>query len=90
MFHAKEYCAGDVLSLGWTAAAPAQEKPNHLPAESSSYLKRAISQPVDWYPWAALAFRRANELNRSILLDLGAAYAGAGSTFNASGACDAL
>jgi uncharacterized protein len=63
-----------VLSLAWTAAGPAQGKPNHLAAESSPYLKRAIPQSVDWYPWGAAAFRRAKELNRPILLDVGAVW----------------
>ncbi len=62
------------FSLAWTAPAFAQEKPNHLPAESSPYLERAIFQPVDWYPWGAAAFRRAKELNRPILLDVGAVW----------------
>jgi uncharacterized protein len=63
-----------VFSLACTAAAPAQEKLNHLAGESSSYLKRAIAQPVDWYPWGAAAFRRAKELNRPMLLDVGAVW----------------
>ena len=63
-----------VFSLAWTAAAPAQEKLNHLSGESSPYLKRAISQPVDWYPWGAAAFGRAKELDRPILLDVGAVW----------------
>jgi uncharacterized protein YyaL (SSP411 family) len=62
------------FSLAWTVAATAQEKRNHLPADSSAYLKRAISQPVDWYPWGPAAFRRAKELNRPILLDVGAVW----------------
>lgn len=63
-----------VFSLAWALAAPAQEKLNHLGGETSPYLKRAISQPVDWYPWNAAAFRRAKELNRPILLDVGAVW----------------
>src|SRR4029077_18224377 len=63
-----------VFSLAWTAAAPAQEKRNHLSGESSPYLKRAIAQPVDWYPWGAAAFGRAKELNRPMLLDVGAVW----------------
>jgi hypothetical protein len=34
------------------AACQAQEKSNHLSGETSPYLKRAVSQAVDWYPWA--------------------------------------
>ena len=63
-----------LFSLAWTVAAPAQEKLNHLAADNSPYLKRAISQPVDWYPWGAEAFGRAKELNRPILLDMGAVW----------------
>src|ERR1700752_587233 len=70
----KLFALAIVLSLAWTAAAPAQEKLNHLAADNSPYLKRAISQPVDWYPWGAPAFGRAKELNRPILLDVGAVW----------------
>jgi len=63
-----------LFSLAGTAAAPAQEKLNHLAAGNSPYLKRAISQPVDWYPWGAAAFGRAKELDRPILLDVGAVW----------------
>jgi uncharacterized protein YyaL (SSP411 family) len=63
-----------VFSLAWVLAAPAEENLSHLDGESSPYLKRAISQPVDWYPWGAAAFRRAKELNRPILLDVGAVW----------------
>ena len=63
-----------VFTLAWTAASPAQEKLNHLAADNSPYLKRAVSQPVDWYPWGAAAFGRAKDLNRPILLDVGAVW----------------
>ncbi len=56
------------------AANGAQASPNHLSGERSAYLKRAVSQPVDWYPWGAAAFERAKELNRPILLDVGAVW----------------
>ena len=54
------------------ASGQAQAKPNHLGGQASPYLKRAVSQPVDWYPWSAEAFKRATELGRPILLDVGA------------------
>jgi uncharacterized protein len=54
-----------------TAQAPA---PNHLSGQSSVYLARAAGQPVDWYPWGAEAFKRAKELDRPILLDVGAVW----------------
>jgi len=33
-----------------------------------------MKQPVDWYPWGADAFKRAKELHRPILLDVGAVW----------------
>lgn len=56
------------------AASWAQANPNHLNGQQSAYLKRAVSQPVDWYPWGAAAFERAKELNRPIVLDVGAVW----------------
>lgn len=47
---------------------------NHLAGKGSKYLNRSADQPVDWYPWGAEAFRRAKELNRPILLDVGAVW----------------
>jgi len=56
------------------ATSPAQGTLNHLRGQTSPYLKRAASQPVDWYPWSPEAFRRARELDRPILLDVGAMW----------------
>ena len=56
------------------ATSRAQGTSNHLSGETSPYLKRALSQAVDWYPWGPEAFRRAKELNRPILLDVGAVW----------------
>jgi uncharacterized protein YyaL (SSP411 family) len=51
------------------------EKPaNRLAEETSTYLKGAAHQPVAWYPWGEDAFRRAKELDRPILLDIGATW----------------
>lgn len=61
-----------LMSLGVPAVA--QGSTNHLSGQASPYLKRAVSQPVDWYPWGADAFKRARELNRPILLDVGAVW----------------
>jgi uncharacterized protein len=68
-----------VLSLlvAWTSlgvGSHGQGSINHLGGQMSPYLNRAISQPVDWYPWGADAFKRATELNRPILLDMGAVW----------------
>jgi len=56
------------------AASSAQENSNHLRGQTSRYLQRAVSQPVDWYPWSAGAFQRAQNLNRPIVLDVGAVW----------------
>jgi thiol:disulfide interchange protein len=64
-----------VLSLiSIATAGRAQGNPNHLSGQTSPYLKRAVFQPVDWYPWGAEVFRRAKELDRPILLDVGAVW----------------
>lgn len=57
--------------LSVMAANGAQASPNHLTGKQSAYLTRAVSQPVDWYPWGAAAFQRAKDLNHPILLDVG-------------------
>ena len=47
---------------------------NRLSGESSTYLRGAAHQPVAWYPWGEDAFRHAKELDRPILLDIGATW----------------
>ncbi|MGQ0797898.1 MAG: thioredoxin domain-containing protein [Methanobacteriota archaeon] len=47
---------------------------NRLANETSSYLRGAARQPVDWYPFGDDAFRKARELDRPILLDIGASW----------------
>src|SRR3990170_9119799 len=47
---------------------------NRLAKESSSYLRGAAHQPVDWYPWGEEAFRRARAEDKPILLDVGAVW----------------
>lgn len=54
------------------SAAPA--KSNHLAGQRAEYLKRSADQPVDWHPWGSEAFKLAKELNRPILLDVGAVW----------------
>lgn len=61
------------LTLVGTGGARAAA-PNHLGGQSSVYLARAAEQPVDWYPWGTEAFKRAKELDRPILLDVGAVW----------------
>ncbi len=50
------------------------EKASRLARETSAYLRGAAHQPVDWYPWGEDAFRRAKDLDRPILLDIGASW----------------
>ncbi len=47
---------------------------NRLAPAVSPYLQAAAHQPVHWFPWSAEAFRHAAELDRPILLDIGAAW----------------
>ncbi len=47
---------------------------NHLKGQTSPYLQRAATQPVDWRPFVRDAFLEAQRLNRLILLDVGAIW----------------
>src|SRR5215469_4831485 len=65
-----------LVALALAPVFAAQTRPNHLDGQAAPYLKRAVSQPVDWYPWGADAFKRARELSSPILLDMGAVWCG--------------
>ena len=65
---------GGLLLSSALVFAGSPQPGNHLRGQGSPYLKRAASQPVDWYPWGAEAFRRARQLDRPILLDVGATW----------------
>jgi uncharacterized protein YyaL (SSP411 family) len=45
---------------------------NALAQASSSYLRSAMHQPVEWHEWGAEAFARAAEDDTPVLLDIGA------------------
>lgn len=47
---------------------------NKLDTASSSYLRSARHQPVQWHPWGEAAFARAQAENKPILLDIGAVW----------------
>jgi len=49
-------------------------KANRLAQETSAYLRSAAHQPVEWRPWGEEAFREAKELDRPVLLDIGASW----------------
>src|SRR5699024_10496377 len=44
---------------------------SRLARSASPYLKAHAADPVDWYPWGAEAFAKANELGRPIFLSSG-------------------
>lgn len=48
--------------------------PSHLADQRSAYLRAARDQPVAWFPWGPEAFAKAQEENKPILLDVGAAW----------------
>ena len=47
---------------------------NQLENASSSYLRSARHQPVQWHPWGEAAFALAQGENKPILLDIGAVW----------------
>jgi len=50
------------------------ESKNSLEGASSSYLRSAMHQPVDWHEWSADAFDKAQRENKPVLLDVGAVW----------------
>ena len=48
--------------------------PNALANASSSYLRSAMHQPVQWHEWGEEAFEKAKRENKPILLDIGAVW----------------
>ncbi|SDF14406.1 thioredoxin domain-containing protein [Terriglobus roseus] len=47
---------------------------NALSSSSSSYLRSAMHQPVQWLPWGPEAFERALAEDKPVLLDVGAVW----------------
>src|SRR5437667_5072752 len=47
---------------------------NALAAASSSYLRSAAHQPVQWRPWGDAAFEAARREDKPVLLDIGAVW----------------
>ena len=50
------------------------EARNALADQKSPFLQHGAGQPVKWMPWGEEAFRRATDLDRPILLDIGAVW----------------
>ena len=48
---------------------------NSLAQASSSYLRSAMHQPIQWHEWGEEAFEKAKRENKPILLDIGATVA---------------
>src|ERR1700741_4197598 len=67
-------CAFIAAGAAGQIAAPGAARSNHLKGSRSPFVRRESQQPVDWYPWGEEAFRRAKDLDRPILLDLGAEW----------------
>jgi uncharacterized protein YyaL (SSP411 family) len=47
---------------------------NALAQASSSYLRSAMHQPVQWHEWGQEAFDKAKQQNKPVLLDIGAVW----------------
>jgi uncharacterized protein len=47
---------------------------NSLNKASSSYLRSAVHQPVNWHEWGVEAFERAAREDKPVLLDIGAVW----------------
>src|SRR5437764_28650 len=47
---------------------------NSLAHASSSYLRSAMHQPVEWHEWSADAFEKAQRENKPVLLEVGAVW----------------
>ncbi|MFN5055938.1 MAG: DUF255 domain-containing protein, partial [Bacteroidota bacterium] len=45
--------------------------PNRLFSETSPYLLQHAYNPVDWYPWADEALKKAKEEDKLILVSIG-------------------
>ena len=52
----------------------AHDTPNLLDQASSSYLRSAMHQPVQWHEWGPEAFEKAKQQNKPVLLDIGAVW----------------
>src|SRR5450432_1775874 len=47
---------------------------NRLKDSASPYLRSAAHQPIDWYEWGTEAFAQAKDLDKPMLLDIGAVW----------------
>jgi len=54
--------------------APSPLRAHRLEGATSSYLRAAAEQPIDWFPWGPEPFELAQRTGRPILLDVGASW----------------
>jgi uncharacterized protein YyaL (SSP411 family) len=52
----------------------ADHPPNALAQASSSYLRSAMHQPIQWHEWGPEPFEKAKQQNKPVLLDIGAVW----------------
>ncbi len=48
-----------------------KRRPNRLINEKSPYLLQHANNPVDWYPWGAEAFQKAQREGKPVFLSVG-------------------
>jgi uncharacterized protein len=68
------FIAVGLILVGRYASGTEVKLTNKLATAASPYLREAAMQPVAWYPWGEEPFRLAKELDRPILLDIGAIW----------------
>lgn len=51
-----------------------RNRPNDLARSNSPYLRTAMYQPVNWHEYEESAFRLAEQMDRPVLLDIGAVW----------------
>ncbi len=54
--------------------APKTLRAHRLEGATSTYLRAAAEQPIDWFPWGPEPFELAKRTGRPILLDVGASW----------------
>ncbi len=66
--------ARPVDSMAAESGAPRRTGGWRLSSSSSSYLRSAAEQPIEWHPWGPEPFEIAKRTGRPILLDVGASW----------------
>jgi uncharacterized protein len=74
MFHANDFRTGDCFQLGRDGCHTCARETEPPRRRQLAVPQAGCFPAVDWYPWGEAAFGRAKELNRPILLDVGAVW----------------